>query len=167
MYKSKYIDKQILKKLKKIEKRFILILLAFIIFFSSCAQIDVEPKRKIDRDYKYAVVSNKKMPDLSLLQLRAIFLKKTTLINKLQVIPINLSPNDELRLKFEKQVLEMDFKILKSYWIKQYELGIRPPITMKSEESLITFLKKVDGSIGYVRAKNIDDSLKILYKWSD
>lgn len=148
-------------------KTLILILLASIIFFPSCTQKVVEPKEKLDKKYKYAVVSNKNMPKLSLSQLKAIFLKKTNHVGKVKVIPINLSPKNELRLKFEKRILKMDFEMLKSYWTKQYKLGIRPPITMKSEESIVAFLKKVDGSIGYIKVKDMDNSLKILYKWSD
>lgn len=165
---------------------YIFILLASIIFFSACAKKDVEPMGIIHIENnvtvipeiippkttepivpKYAVVANKNMPKLSLKQIKEIFLKKITLINKLKIVPVNLGPKDELRLKFEKQVLKMDFEMLKTYWAQQYKTGQRPPVTMKSKDSTEAFLKKVDGSIGYMRIKDMDKSLKIIYKWSD
>ena len=38
---------------------------------------------------------------------------------------------------------------------------------MRSQESVKTFVKKVDGAIGYIDAKLIDDSVKVLYRWSE
>jgi len=117
---------------------------------------------------EYAVVSNAKMKDLTLLEIRAIFLKKITLISDdTELVPINLEAMDPLRLKFEKEVLGMSFSRLKSYWIQEHYLGHRPPISMKSQESIKVFITKVDGSIGYLNIENIDANMKILYRWSD
>ncbi|MDD2906666.1 MAG: hypothetical protein WBK95_02270 [Sulfurimonas sp.] len=117
---------------------------------------------------EYAVVSNAKMKDLTLLEIRAIFLKKITLISDdTELVPINLEAMDPLRLKFEKEVLGMSFSRLKSYWIQEHYLGHRPPISMKSQESIKAFITKVDGSIGYLNIENIDANMKIHYRWSD
>lgn len=115
----------------------------------------------------YIIVSNKSMKELSLSQIRAIFLKKLSFIHDLKVIPVNLKPGNELRLKFEKRILKMNFSRLKIYWTKQHYLGHRSPVSMKSEESVKAFVKKVDGALGYIRAQEIDNNLKIIYKWSD
>ncbi|WP_415397982.1 hypothetical protein [Sulfurimonas sp. CS5] len=116
---------------------------------------------------EYAVVTNKKMSNLSVSQIRAVFLKKKTFIDNLTIVPINLEARNSIRQKFEKEILHMSFKRLKAYWIKQHYLGHRPPLTMKSEDSIKSFLKKVDGSIGYINIKSVDDNLKVIYKWSD
>jgi ABC-type phosphate transport system substrate-binding protein len=116
---------------------------------------------------EYVIVSNKNMKELSLSQVKAIFLKKLTFVSDVKVVPINLGLRDELRLKFEKKVLRMNFSRLKTYWIAQHYLGHRPPVSMKSQESIKAFVKKVDGSIGYIKALYVDDDLKIIYKWSD
>jgi len=115
----------------------------------------------------YVIVSNKNMKELSLSQVKAIFLKKLTFVSDVKVVPINLGLRDELRLKFEKKVLRMNFSRLKTYWTTQHYLGHRPPVSMKSQESIKAFVKKVDGSIGYIQAVYVDDDLKIIYKWSD
>lgn len=116
---------------------------------------------------EYVIISNKNMKELSPSQIKAIFLKKLTIINDNKVVPVNLGLRDEVRLKFEKKILKMNFSRLKTYWTKQHYLGHRPPVSMKSQKSVKAFVKKVDGSIGYIKAIDVDNDLKIIYKWSD
>lgn len=116
---------------------------------------------------EYVVISNKDMKDLSDSEIKAIFLKKLIFANDTKLVPINLQARDPLRLKFEKKVLHMSFQRLKSYWTKQHYLGHRPPVSMKSQESIKAFVKKVKGSIGYIKANRVDDSVKVMYRWSD
>ncbi|MBU1217413.1 hypothetical protein KJ870_01930 [bacterium] len=116
---------------------------------------------------EYAVVSNQNMKDLTLIEIKAIFLKKITLIDDVKIVPINLEARDDLRLKFEEKVLNMSFSRLKTYWTKEHYLGHRPPISMKSQESIKAFINNVDGSIGYVNIENVEQNMKIIYKWSD
>jgi len=115
----------------------------------------------------YVVISNKKMQNLSIEQIKEVYLKKLKSINNLEIIPLNLGIRDSLRKKFEKQILHMDFIQLKSYWKKQHNIEIRPPLNMKSAASIKAFVKKVDGAIGYINADDVDDSIKILYRWND
>ena len=116
---------------------------------------------------EYVVVSNKRMKEISKTQLKAIFLKKLTIIDDKKIIPINLEPKDKLRVNFEKRVLKMNFGRLKSYWTKQHYLGHRPPLSMKSQESIIAFIKRVDGAIGYIEKIHLNEDLKIIYKWEE
>lgn len=116
---------------------------------------------------EYVVISNKNMKDLSINQIKAIFLNKLVSIENIKAIPINLEARDSLRLKFEEEVLNMSFSRLKTYWATQHYLGHRPPISMKSQESIKSFVKKVDGSIGYINAQNVDESVKVIYTWRD
>ncbi len=116
---------------------------------------------------EYVVISNKNIKELSQSEIKAIFLKKLTLIDAIAVVPVNLEAGDSLRVKFEEKLLDMSFERLKSYWTKEHYLGHRPPVNMKSEESIKAFVKKVDGAIGYINANSVDDGVKVLYKWSD
>ena len=116
---------------------------------------------------EYAVISHQKIKHLSTSQIKAIFLKKITVIDSVKIVPINLSARDKLRLKFEKKILKMSFARLKTYWTKQHYLGHRPPISMKSQESVKAFVKKVDGAIGYINVNNLDNNMNIVYEWSD
>jgi len=116
---------------------------------------------------EYVIISNKSMNILSIAQIKAIFLKKITFIDDTKVVPISLGTRNHLRLKFEKKILKMSFMRLKSYWTKQHYLGRRPPISMKSQESIKAFVKKVDGAIGYIDSTSLDDSVKEIYRWRD
>lgn len=116
---------------------------------------------------EYVVVSNHTMKALTKSQIKAIFLKKMSLVGDMKVVPVSLQARDSLRKNFEKRVLKMSFVRLKSYWTKQHYLGHRPPLSMKSQASVKAFVKKVDGSIGYISKKNLDKDLKVLYSWED
>ncbi len=102
---------------------------------------------------------------LSKYQIKAIYLKKMHLLHDIKLLPLNLSSNDPVRRAFEEDVLGMHFNQLKRYWTKQHYLGHRPPKTLKSQESVIRFLKQVKGSIGYIEASKMQKGLKILYRW--
>ncbi|MFT5662584.1 MAG: ABC-type phosphate transport system substrate-binding protein [Sulfurimonas sp.] len=116
---------------------------------------------------EYFVVSNTHMKNLSKEQIKAIFLRKTTIVDNKKIIPINLAPRNEIRLKFESHVLNMSFNRLKAFWTKQHYLGHRPPLTMKSQDSIKAFIKKVDGSIGYIESSALDKDLKVIYRWEE
>ncbi|MDO9265587.1 MAG: hypothetical protein Q7U00_00740 [Sulfurimonas sp.] len=116
---------------------------------------------------EYVVISNSKMKDLSTTQIKAIFLKKIAVIDNLDAVPVNLGAMDPIREKFENKIVEMNFERLKSYWAKEHYIGKRPPVSMQSEESVKAFVKNVEGAIGYINAKNLDNSVKVLYRWSE
>lgn len=115
----------------------------------------------------YAVVTGKNFAEISIGQIKALFLKKTSYLGDKAIVPLNLSSRDSVRRSFEKKVLHMNFNRLKSYWTKQHYLGHRPPVSMKSQESVKVFIQKVDGAIGYMELQKVDNSLNIVYKWSD
>ena len=116
---------------------------------------------------EYALISNKNIVPLSKNQIKAIYLKKLTIINGQAIIPINLDARDPLRQKFNQNFLHMNFQRLKSYWTQEHYLGRRPPLSLKSQKSVKKFIKNVNGSIGYINMKNIDKNITILYRWKN
>lgn len=116
---------------------------------------------------EYAIISNKSIRTLSKSQIKAIYLKKLTIIDDKKIIPINLDSRNILREKFNKEFLHISLTKLKTYWIKQHYLGHRPPLSFKSQKSVKKFIEQVDASIGYIELKNINKNLSIVYKWSD
>lgn len=117
-------------------------------------------------EYILVVNKNTDIDSLNILQVRSIFLKKQTMMNELELVPINLPAFHEARRSFETNVLDMSQSRLKSYWVKQHYQGHRPPLTMKSFQGLKAFIKNVDGAIGYIPADAMDSSLKQVYRWS-
>jgi len=116
---------------------------------------------------EYVVVVNKNIKSLHLGQIKAFFLKKTSYLGDEVIVPINLSPRNPIRISFEKNILDMSFTRLKSYWTKQHYLGHRPPISVKSQATVKAFIKKVDGAIGYMQLSKVDNELTVVYRWSD
>jgi ABC-type phosphate transport system substrate-binding protein len=116
---------------------------------------------------EYVVIANKNAQTLSIEQIKAIYLKKLLIVNDVNIIALNLDSGDALRDEFNNKILKMGVSRLQTYWSKQHYLGHRPPLSLKSQESVKAFVKKVDGSIGYINKKNIDDEVRILYQWRD
>ena len=116
---------------------------------------------------EYVVVSNMNVKQLSKEQVKAIFLKKNLRLDGTKLVPVNLSYNSEVRKSFETNILKMGKSRLKSYWSKQHYMGIRPPVSLKSQEASVSFVKNVDGAIAYMELEKYDSTLNILYKWSD
>ena len=116
---------------------------------------------------EYAIVSSYPFTKLSLNKIKALFLKKSNYIGEIKIVPLNLSLGDKARKSFEKNVLSMNFSQLKSYWTKQHYLGVRPPISMKSQKSMKAFIKNVQGAIGYIEVKELDNEINVIYKWQD
>ena len=119
---------------------------------------------------EYGVVANVHLPIKEITQekLRQIFLKKHRFIGDVQLVVLNQKPNSPIRRSFEKNVLHMSRQRLKRYWTAEHYKGNRPPIPLSSDESVIKFVQKVEGAIGYVDLQKLPkgSSVRILYKWS-
>lgn len=115
----------------------------------------------------YAVVAYKEVISVSKKELKAIFLKKQRYIDGKVAVPVNLSINDSVRASFEKNILNMSFLKLKEHWTKQHYLGTRVPISLQSQKSVLTFIEKIEGAIGYVDLNSTDKNSNIIYVWSD
>jgi len=136
-------------------KRFLLIItLAFI-----CGAIS---GNAIAEDF--VVVVNKKIDvksdSISKDVLKRIFLGQTDKIFGQKIKPIGLK-ND---IDFANNILGMSSSDLKEYWIKEgLKGGGRPPRAMSSTGSLIIYVKKKSGAIGYLTKKDAEKSgLKML-----
>ncbi len=117
------------------------------------------------QEFVVVMQKNSALGNLSQAKVKMIFLKKQKMSQDILLVPINLPPSSSIRKSFEKQVLGMSRNRLKSFWTKEHYLGHRPPLTMKSSRSTLSFVEKIDGAIGYIPAKEVNANLKILYKW--
>ncbi|MBU1643305.1 hypothetical protein KKE54_08080 [bacterium] len=119
---------------------------------------------------QFVVIANKESKidkGLDANEIRRIYLKKRRYIDTLKLVPLNLSASDPLRESFQKEVLSMSDRQLASYWAKQHYLGHRPPLTMMSVESVLAFVREVNGAIGYVPKEAVDASVKIIYEYKE
>lgn len=115
----------------------------------------------------YSVIVSKKLlfSTLGTQEIRDVFLQKRHTIGDQKIIPINLIGQDDGRSVFESVVLGMDRNRLNAYWVKQHYAGISPPVTQPSFESIKTFVQNVEGSMGYIPSKMVDNNVKVIYEF--
>ena len=115
---------------------------------------------------KFVLVTHADSPinTLTQAQVRMIYLKKKRFWGEMKLVALNLPPQDLLRKTFENEILKMNSTQLDSYWIKQHYRGYRPPYRVESIESMILFIKKVEGAIGYIPVSKVDKDLKVIYR---
>lgn len=119
---------------------------------SSFAQ---EAKRRI------AVITSResmKIANLSLEELKAIYLKRLQELKGMPVVPVQRKAGSELRKAFDRLVLKSDEDRMKNFWIEEKLAGREsPPKTFDSLNSILAYLKKVPGTISYVAIEDLDE----------
>ena len=120
---------------------------------------------------EYGVIVNvdSDIADISQESIKQIYLKKHKYIGDTKLVPVNLGAQSDLRKSFERTLLQMSRNRLKRYWTNQHYKGVRPPITLRSQKSVIKFVRQIEGSIGYVEIGKLDkdSNVSIVYKWSE
>jgi len=113
------------------------------------------------------IVASKTFPvnHISRTTLKAIFLDKKHLIKGEKILPINYNFHHPLRKCFEKSILRKNKRALERYWLKAHYNGKRPPKVVGSSATLLEYLQKVPGTIGYVDTNSTHSpALKILLR---
>lgn len=103
---------------------------------------------------------------LSQSQARMIYLKKRRFWGDTKLIALNLPPKNPLRQTFEHEILKMNEAQLDGYWIRAHYKGQRPPYRVESLKSMLLFVKKVKGAVGYIPASQVDAGVKVIYEGS-
>ena len=107
------------------------------------------------------------MQQLTKEELRKIYLKKRRFWKETKLNPLNFPPNNQHRQHFEKDILNMSAEKLDTYWMKQHYQGHRPPYRVESVKSMILFVKKVKGAIGYIPENQLEKGVKIIYRFQE
>ncbi len=116
---------------------------------------------------QYSIIISKKVPlsNISVEQIRDIYLQKRHSVGDQKIIPLNLVGQEPSRIAFENSVIGMGRDRLNAYWVKQHFQGNSPPITQPSPESIKAFVQNVEGSIGYIPSSMVDGSVKVIYEF--
>jgi ABC-type phosphate transport system substrate-binding protein len=96
--------------------------------------------------------------------LKKIYLKKRRFWKETKLNPLNLPPHTPLREAMEKQILGMSASALDAYWMKEHYRGHRPPYRVESVKSMLLFVKKVKGAIGYIPQSKLTSGVKVIYR---
>lgn len=98
-------------------------------------------------------------PDFSINRviLRDIYLKKIFLDdNGHPIVPVNLPPENPLRLSLAETLFNKSAQQLQDYWNQRYFQGVAPPHVLSSQEAVVQFVAKTPGAIGYIAACRLD-----------
>jgi len=98
-------------------------------------------------------------------EIREIYLGKRHFVDNVRILPLQLEADDTLRQQFENEIVRMPRPALREWWIRRHYLGQRPPRVVGSAEAVIAYVKKVEGSMGYVPAVLAEDAnVTIVYR---
>jgi len=115
---------------------------------------------------KFVLITNKDNPikSLSRDEIKRIYLKKRRFWDETKLTALNLPPQSSLRQSFEKDILGMSAKELENYWMRQHYKGQRPPYRLNSPKSVLMFVKKLKGAIGYIPQSLLDKEVRVIYR---
>ncbi|WP_184799495.1 hypothetical protein [Nitrospirillum iridis] len=84
-------------------------------------------------------------------EVAAIYLLRTTVWpDGHPIVPVNREIASDLRRKFTTLVLRQDPGSLAAYWNEMHFRGKFPPLVQESEQSVLAFVERVPGAVGYV-----------------
>jgi hypothetical protein len=114
--------------------------------------------------YLAVVVSkNTELSELSLHELRRIYLGERVDAAGRRLIPINYAPMSRDRVGFDRAVLGMSPDEAARYWIDRKIRGESgPPVTVETADVLQRVVTRLDGAIGYVRVGALSDQVKVI-----
>jgi len=109
------------------------------------------------------VIVARDVPEYSISRgmLRDIYLKKIFMDdNGRPFIPVNLPPENPLRLSLAETIFNKSAQQLEDYWNQRYFQGIAPPHVLRSQEAVLQFVAKTPGAIGYIAACYLDERVR-------
>lgn len=110
------------------------------------------------------VVHAARTDTLSMEDVAQIYLKKRRFWKDGNVIvPINREASSLARGAFTRAILGNQARRLDVYWNREYFRGVLPPATLASDDAVKRFVVLEPNAIGYVDARIVDDSLRVLF----
>ncbi len=80
-----------------------------------------------------------------------------------RIVPFNYPAKHEVRVAFDKKVLEMDPDDVASYWIdRRIRGGNAPPKQVNNGQLILRLVEKMDGAIGYIPKSMVDGTVRVV-----
>jgi ABC-type phosphate transport system substrate-binding protein len=118
-----------------------------------------------------AIIVNKANPAKALTDtdLRPIFqTTKTSWPHGQEAFPVNLPDGDPLRHEFDAAVLRLDPERVARYWKdRKIRGGARAPVQAPNAQAVLKVVALKPGAVGYVRASEVNDSVKVVARIAD
>lgn len=94
-----------------------------------------------------------------------IYFKRLKQKNGHSIIAVNLHSSHPARLAFMKKILNSNLVAWGNYYDELYFRGIRSPLVLKSEKSILQYLKNIDGVVAYIPSSKVDKNCIVLTKF--
>jgi ABC-type phosphate transport system substrate-binding protein len=116
------------------------------------------------QDFKLIVNDSIPVSSISKAQAARFFLKKsTTWGDGTTVQPVDRPDSSRVRDTFSRTVLGKSVAAVKSYWQQQIFSGNGvPPLELRSEEEIISYVRSSSGAIGYVSGGAPTNGVKVI-----
>lgn len=130
--------------------RKILVSIALVSSLSAIA----EPPRLLAAEIEVIVHSETEMSSISRSELSKIFLKRLrTWSNGQLAVPVDQSPEREVRSGFTRRVHQQSVVTVEVYWKRMIFSGKRlPPTELANDQEVLDFVRSTPGAVGYVSA---------------
>jgi ABC-type phosphate transport system substrate-binding protein len=113
-----------------------------------------------------AVVLNRENPvtSLAVSEVQRIFRKQTRMWPHGEpVVPVDWDATSDVRQEFSRRMLNRTVREMADFWVQQnITQGLTPPSTLKSARAILRFVASVPGSIGYLPAGDVDETVKLI-----
>lgn len=121
----------------------------------------------VEGEKAIVIIANKSLhiKEISANELKMVFLKEKKILNNIDLVPVNLETLHPTRKIFEKTLLGFSRNTLREYWTKKHYMGIRPPVNLKSSQSVLSFVKEIEGAIGYIPIDDLSSEVDIVYEF--
>lgn len=81
-----------------------------------------------------------------------------------RILPFNFPAKHDVRVSFDRAVLDMDPDAVARYWIdRRIRGGNPPPKQIPNAQLMLRLVQKLDGAIGYVPA-SIAQNVRVLFQ---
>jgi ABC-type phosphate transport system substrate-binding protein len=135
-----------------------LVRLALLLFFLTGTARAAEPETVV-------IVHPSRTDRVTLEELKRIYLRQRRFWDDREpVLPVNREYGSDTRKEFERIVFGELPMPLSRYWNEQYFLGVLPPATLASDSAVRQYVAARRNAIGYIDARNLDDSVRVLLR---
>ena len=129
------------------------------------ATASASPALNAGEKVRFALVVAKESPiaDVSFYDLRRVYKGEAVNVAGKRLVPLNLTPASDNRVRFDQAVLGMTPEAVSRYWIDRKIRGQSgPPKALDAPDLVQRVVARLDGAIGYVRANEVKAGVKVV-----
>jgi len=119
--------------------------------------------QQVQAEQKLWVIAHQQTPDMDIKTLSQLYLGKITEVNGVFLKPVNQVTTSGSRHAFFEQIMKQDEEKFIGYWIVRQSIGKgEPPKELSNDNQVWMFVKENVGSVGYVKALQAPQGVKII-----